>query len=123
MTATATTPTLPDTPVEVLAALRAEQDERRASEVRSMVLAAHWVALHHAADEGDPRACFESPKTLAGAGSPVIDEFCIPDLATMLGQTCDAVGSWLTDVIELRYRLPNLWAAILGGDVTPWRAR
>jgi hypothetical protein len=123
MTTTASTATLPDTPAQVLAALRAEQDDRRASEVRSMRLAAHWVALHPAADAGDPQACFQSPKTLAGEGSPVIDEFCIPDVATMLGLTCDAVGSYLTDVIELRYRLPHLWAGVLAGQVTPWRAR
>lgn len=122
-TRSSTNTTLPDTPAEVLAALRAEQDDRHASEVRSMRLAAHWVALHPAADTGDPQACFQSPKTLAGEGSPVIDEFCIPDVATMLGLTCDAVGSYLTDVTELRYRLPNLWAGVLSGDVTPWRAR
>ncbi len=123
MTSIASTSTLPDTPAQVLAALRAEQDDRRASEVRSMQLAAHWIALHPAADSSDPAACFQSPKTLAGEGSPVIDEFCIPDVATMLGLTCDAVGSYLTDVIELRYRLPNLWAGVLTGEVTPWRAR
>jgi hypothetical protein len=44
-------------------------------------------------------------------------------VATMLGLTCDAVGSYLTDVIELRYRLPHLWAGVLAGEVTPWRAR
>ncbi|UUZ57883.1 13E12 repeat family protein [Nocardioides sp. B-3] len=117
------TDTLPDTPAGVLAALRAEQDARQASEVRSMSLAAHWVALHPVLDPSCPDACFQSPKTLAGQGSPAIDEFTIPDIATMLGQTCDAVGSYLTDVIELRYRLPQLWAGILAGLVTPWRAR
>ena len=115
--------TLPDTPAEVLAALRAEQDHRHASEVRSMRLAAHWVALHPVLDPSCPDACFQSPKTLAGVGSPAIDEFTIPDIATMLGLTCDAVGSYLTDVIELRYRLPHLWAGVLAGEVTPWRAR
>ncbi len=123
MQTTSRTSTLPDSSAQVLAALRFEQDDRRASEVRSMRLAAHWVAMHPSLDVGDPQACFQSPKTLAGEGSPVIDEFCIPDVATMLGLTCDSVGSYLTDVIELRYRLPNLWAGILAGDVTPWRAR
>ena len=122
-TRTSTTTTLPDTPAGVLVALRAEQDERRDSEIRSMRLAAHWVALHPVLDPSCPDACLQSPKTLAGEGSPVIDEFCIPDAATMLGLTCDAVGSYLTDVIELRYRLPHLWAGILAGEVTPWRAR
>ena len=88
-----------------------------------MVLAAHWVALHPVADPSCPDACFQSPKMLAGEGSPPIDEFCIPEVATMLSMTCDSVGSYLTDVIELRYRLTNLWARLLGGDVTPWRAR
>ena len=88
-----------------------------------MQLAAHWVALHPAADSGDPAACFQSPKTLAGEGSPVIDEFCLPEVATRLGMTCDSVGSYLTDVIELRYRLPQLWAGIMRGGVSPWRAR
>ena len=88
-----------------------------------MRLAAHWVGLHPALDSSAPGACFQSPKTLAGEGSPVIDEFCIPDVATMLGMTCDSVGFWLTDVIELRYRLPQLWAGVLAGSVTPWRAR
>ena len=120
---TRTTTCLPESPVEVLAALRAEQDARRASEVRSMRLAAHWVALHPALDSSAPGACFQSPKTLAGEGSPVIDEFYIPDVAAMLGMTCDSVGSWLTDVVELHYRLPHLWAGVLTGSVTPWRAR
>ena len=123
MEATATTATLPDSSAEVLAALRSEQDARRASEVRSMELAAHWVALHPAVDSEDPAGCFQSPKTLAGEGSPAIDEFCIPDVATKLGMTCDSVGAYLTDVIEIRYRLPQLWAAVLMGDVNPWRAR
>src|SRR5687768_4757290 len=114
-TTRSSTDTLPDTPAEVLAALRAEQDQRHASEVRSMRLAAHWVALHPVLDPSCPDACFQSPKTLAGEGSPVIDEFTIPDMATMLGLTCDAVGSYLTDVIELRYRLPQLWAGVVAG--------
>jgi hypothetical protein len=122
-TTRSSTDTLPDTPAEVLVALRAEQDSRHASEVRSMELAAHWVALHPVLDPSCPDACFQSPKTLAGEGSPAIDEFTIPDIATMLGLTCDAVGSYLTDVIELRYRLPQLWAGVLAGLVTPWRAR
>ena len=99
---------LPDSPAGVLTALRSEQESRRASEVRSMQLAAHWVALHPVADASHPEACVQSPKTLAGEGSPAIDEFCIPEVATMLGMTCDSVGSYLTDVIELRYRLPHL---------------
>ena len=88
-----------------------------------MQLAAHWVALHPIADPLHPQACFQSPKALAGEGSPPIDEFCIPYVATKLGMTCDSVGSYLTDVIELRYRLPHLWARVLSGHVTPWRAR
>ena len=89
-----------------------------------MELAAHWVALHPAADPSRPGRRASSPRRPSPARGPrLIDEFCIPDVAAMLGMTCDAVGSYLTDVIELRYRLPQLWAGVLAGLVTPWRAR
>ncbi|EON25243.1 HNH endonuclease [Nocardioides sp. CF8] len=56
------TDTLPETPAQVLVALRAEQDQRHASEIRSMQLAAHWVALHPVLDASDPGAVLPVPE-------------------------------------------------------------
>ena len=41
----------------------------------------------------------------------------------MLGRTCDWAGRFLTDCVELAYRLPRLWAAVQQGLVAGWRAR
>ena len=87
-----------------------------------MRLAVHWADLH-LADPEFAEACFTSPKTFAGAGSPSMDEFCVPEFATMLGRTCDSAGRFLTDCVELAYRLPRLWAAVQQGLVAGWRAR
>ncbi|KRE99741.1 hypothetical protein ASG88_14165 [Nocardioides sp. Soil777] len=87
-----------------------------------MRLAVHWADLH-IADPEFAEACFTSPKTFAGEGSPSIDEFCVPEFATMLGRTNDSAGRFLTDCVEVAYRLPRLWGAVLSGLVAGWRAR
>ena len=117
-----TAPPLPDTPAELLRAVRASRDRAAAEDIELMRLAVHWADLH-LADPEFAEACFTSPKTFAGAGSPSIDEFCVPEFATMLGRTCDSAGRFLTDCVELAYRLPRLWAAVQQGLVAGWRAR
>ena len=87
-----------------------------------MQLAVHWADLH-LADPEFAEACFTSPKTFAGEGSPAIDEFCVPEFATMLGRTNDSAGRFLTECVEVAYRLPRLWGAVLSGLVAGWRAR
>ena len=41
----------------------------------------------------------------------------------MLGRTNDSAGRFLTDCVEVAYRLPRLWAAVQNGLVAGWRAR
>ncbi len=41
----------------------------------------------------------------------------------MLGRTNDSAGRFLTDCVEVAYRLPRLWAAVQAGLVAGWRAR
>ena len=50
-----------------------------------MRLAVRWADLHPRRNRELAKTCFTSPKTFAGAGSPSIDEFCVPEFATMLG--------------------------------------
>ncbi len=125
MTSIATrTRTLPDSPAELLREIRAEKQAADASDRRQMELAVAWADLHAVgptltAAEG----CFLSPKTFAGEGSPLIDEFCIPEFATMLGRTCDSAGRFLSECVELAHRLPRLWSAVSSGVVVGWRAR
>ncbi|WP_107765134.1 HNH endonuclease signature motif containing protein [Nocardioides terrigena] len=117
-----TAPALPDSPAELLRAVRDQKKAADKADVEMMRLAVHWADLH-IADPEFAEACFTSPKTFAGEGSPSIDEFCVPEFATMLGRTNDSAGRFLTDCVEVAYRLPRLWGAVLSGLVAGWRAR
>ncbi len=118
-----TAPALPDTPAALLRAVR-DLEERAAdrADIEMMRLGVHWADLH-LADPEFAEACFTSPKTFAGEGSPMIDEFCVPEFATMLGRTNDSAGRFLTECVEVAYRLPQLWGAVQAGLVAGWRAR
>ena len=50
-------------------------------------------------------------------------EFCRADLAAALGVSVVAAGKLIGDALDLRHRLPRLWAAVQTGDVTVWMAR
>ncbi len=113
---------LPDSPAELLRAVKESRDRAAVEDVEMMRLAVHWADLH-IADPEFAEACFTSPKTFAGEGSPSIDEFCVPEFATMLGRTNDSAGRFLTECVEVAYRLPRLWGAVLSGLVAGWRAR
>ncbi|WP_107772471.1 HNH endonuclease [Nocardioides sediminis] len=119
---TPTAPALPDTPAELLRAVRERKQAADRNDVEMMRLGVHWADLH-LADPEHAEACFTSPKTFAGEGSPSIDEFCVPEFATMLGRTCDSAGRFLTECVEVAYRLPQLWGAVQAGLVAGWRAR
>ena len=113
---------LPDMPAELLRAVREHKKAADRLDVEMMRLGVHWADLH-LADPEYAEACFTSPKTFAGEGSPSIDEFCVPEFATMLGRSNDSAGRFLTDCVEVAYRLPRLWGAVLSGLVAGWRAR
>ena len=119
---TPTAPALPDTPAELLRAVKAEKKAADETDLRLMRLGVHWADLH-LADPEHAEACFTSSKTFAGEGSPSIDEFCVPEFAAMLGRTNDSAGRFLTECVEVAYRLPQLWGAVQAGLVAGWRAR
>src|SRR5688500_9281686 len=121
MTST-TAPALPDTPARLLRAVRDLKKTTDRADIEMMRLAVHWADLH-LADPEFAEACFTSPKTFAGEGSPSIDEFCVPEFAAMLGRTNDSAGRFLTECVEVAYRLPQLWGAVQAGLVAGWRAR
>ncbi len=122
MAKTTAAPALPETPAALLRAVRDQKRAADRADVEMMRLGVHWADLH-LADPEFAEACFTSPKTFAGEGSPMIDEFCVPEFATMLGRTNDSAGRFLTECVEVAYRLPQLWGAVQAGLVAGWRAR
>ena len=60
---------------------------------------------------------------IAGEGAPLVAEFCIAEFALAIGRSTDAGRSVVADAVELKYRLPRVWARVQSGDLEPWRAR
>ena len=62
---------------------------------------------------GSAAALFaERPLPLAGAGTPLVAEFCVMELSAALGQSHEATLALLGDVLDLAHRLPRLWALV-----------
>ncbi|GGO72543.1 HNH endonuclease signature motif containing protein [Nocardioides deserti] len=124
------TPETPlDDPALVLAAARASQREADAAEVRVLQAAVEWCALHPAeslaesASWATMQGFGDQPVGLAGDGAPLVTEFAVVELAAALGKSLDAGRAYLSEALELRYRLPKVWAKVTGGDLPAWKAR
>jgi hypothetical protein len=111
----------------LLAALR----DRKAAEDRAaadqLVLAARWADLHppesiHSAATFTV-AGWEHEEPIAGLGCPLVAEFCVAELGTVLGISTTAAKRLIGNALELRHRLPRLWALVQAGQVPAWRAR
>ncbi|WP_165821148.1 DUF222 domain-containing protein [Nocardioides gansuensis] len=112
---------------ELLAVLADERAAEHAAAARQLELAAHWADLHPAESIHDA-ATFTLPgieheEAIAGEGCPLVAEFCIAELGTTLHISTTAAKKLLGHALELRHRLPRLWAAVHAGRVPAWRAR
>ena len=116
----------PDSPDLVLAALHSRHQVATQVEIDKLQLAVAWAVMHpvesidHGAATVDGT---EGELAIAGPGAPLVAEFCVADLALALGMSTDAGRTYLGDAIELRYRLPKLWAVVTTGRVPVWKAR
>jgi 5-methylcytosine-specific restriction endonuclease McrA len=111
----------------VLSAIRAQRvDEERAAAAQ-LVLAAKWADLHPPESIHDAAAftvpgC-EHEEPIAGEGAPLVAEFCLAELGTVLGVSTTAAKKLVGQSLELRHRLPRLWAQVQVGRVPAWKAR
>jgi hypothetical protein len=114
-----------DTPAGVLSALRESRAAARAAEVEVMVAAVAWADLHPVDSIGDAVMVPGTDRGLAigGEGVPLVAEFAVAELAAALGRSADSARLWLGTVLEIRHRLPRIWARLVGGGLEPWRAR
>ena len=105
--------------------------DRKAAEDRAaadlLVVAARWADLHppesiHSAATFTVPGC-EHEEPIAGEGAPLVAEFCLAELGTVLGVSTTAAKKLVGHALELRHRLPRLWAQVQAGRVPAWRAR
>ena len=101
------------------ASIRAQRvDEERAA-ADQLVLAAQWADLHPPESIHDAAAftvpgC-EHEEPIAGEGAPLVAEFCVAELGTVLGVSTTAAKKLVGHALELRHRLPRLWAQVQAG--------
>ncbi|MCW2738265.1 MAG: endonuclease, partial [Nocardioides sp.] len=114
-------------PVALLASIRARKaaEDRAAADV--LALAARWADLHPP-ESIDTAAAFSVPgfeheEPIAGIGCPAVAEFCVAELGSVLGITSVSSKRLIGHALELRHRLPRLWAQVVSGRVPAWRAR
>ncbi|MFF1817189.1 DUF222 domain-containing protein [Kribbella sp. NPDC058245] len=107
-----------------------------AAEQRALSNRADARVLEHAlvyADRFHPDACaaragrrsFEGRErgvVLGGEGCPEILEFAIGEFAVVLGVSPGVGRGIIGDALALRHRFPLIWAKVLSGEATPWKA-
>ncbi|MDO9458107.1 HNH endonuclease signature motif containing protein [Nocardioides sp.] len=94
-------------------------------EVNKLNAVLDWAAAHTA---GDTEAAElhdwndEPPLQLAGAGAPVVAEYAALDLALSIGRSSDSGLAYLGKALELRYRLPRIYARVVKLEIPVWLA-
>ena len=107
------------------AALVANHQALVEAEGRELVLAAAWADLHPA-EAVEPRPVLpgmERARRYGGDGTPEAGEFAAAELAVLTGRSLAAAATLVADALDIRHRLPGLWAALEAGSVRAWQAR
>jgi hypothetical protein len=114
---------------------------RRADRAAAEELAAvcHWADLHPAelfravdpqierqiesAARVRPELGVEGELRLAGQGALAVCEFAVAEVAAALGMSEPAARGYVGQALELRDRLPRLWAKVMDGELPAWKGR
>jgi Domain of unknown function (DUF222) len=94
------------------------------AEATRLQVALRWADLHAALD--DDGRCLPGAERLiplGGDGTPPVAEFAPAELGARWRMSHGAATALIGDALDLRHRLPRLWALVLAGAVRPWAAR
>src|SRR3954453_22736042 len=124
--ATASLDTAADTAAGVLAFARDRRAAADAAEADLLGAACAWAYLHPAEwvqDAALLRRRGDQPLAVAVSGAPLVAEFCVAEFAASVGLPTETGKAYLGEAVELRHRLPRIWARVGAGDLPAWRAR
>ena len=115
-------------PRAVLDDAEANVRQRRAAEVNGLKLVLEWCDLHSGDPQDQPGAVparkgGDRLVQLGGEGTPEVADLCLAELAIARSAHVLGVRNEAADALDLRHRLPNLYAALLALDIEPWVAR
>ena len=117
-----------DSVAAVLGLVRDRRAVADRAEAELLQAAVSWVAMHsvdsidRAATVWD-RSYGDTGITVAGPGAPLVAEFSVAEFAAAVGLSTEAGKGYLGEAVELRYRLPRVWARVTAGDLVAWKAR
>ncbi|WP_299932824.1 HNH endonuclease signature motif containing protein [uncultured Nocardioides sp.] len=113
---------------DLLSAIRERRAVENQAAADQLLLAAQWAdlhppeSIHDAASFSVPSAGHEHEEPIAGEGCPLVAEFCVAELGGVLGVSTVAAKKLIGQALELRHRLPRLWALVHAGRVPAWKA-
>lgn len=117
-------------PAGVLGRVEAARAAVVEAEFEELTLWVHWVGLHAPAEEAEARAAnkkrrpgWERFVESGAAGTPLVGEFAVAELAAVAGRSPLDGRRLVGDAVNLRYRHPCLWQALAGGRGRVWQAR
>ncbi len=119
-----------DLDADGLLALAEESEvQARAAERRKLRYVAHWCVLNPALDD-DPAVWSDAgppaggcDKRVGGEGTPAVRPFAAEQLGAALGISTYAATQLMSDVLDLRHRLPRTWARIEALEIPAFRGR
>ena len=114
-------------PAGVLAEAEGALTERRAAQVKDLQLVLQWADLHGGDPQREPGAVparFGGDKLieLGGDGTPRVQELCVHELAIARETHPLATRSTMADALDLRHRLPRVWAQVTALACESWVA-
>ena len=111
----------------VLDAVESWHAERTERDIAIFVAAAHFADLHHPDSQNShARSAFagmERGVRLGGSGTPLVLEFAAAELGPRIGRSPYSARSMIADALDVRHRLPRLWARVCSGQVPVGLAR
>ena len=118
-------------PAGVLARITDAERRDREVQLEKLRLAYQWCLQHPATastgtatwgDAGLP-GLGDCDASLGGDGSPGVAPFVAEELGAAMGVSTQAAMSLMADALDLRHRLPRLWALVADLAVAPWKTR
>ena len=93
-------------------------------ETMVLQLACAWADVHDI-DTASPdyQPVVERASQLGGDGTPEVSEYCAAEFGALQGVGSMAGRLIIGDALDLRHRLPDLWARVCAGGVRAWQAR
>lgn len=112
----------------LLAAEEAGVRERRQGEVDSILRLLNWCDRHSVDPQTQPGAVpakYGGDKlvSVGGEGTPQVSELCFEEFAIAGSAGVIATTNKAADALDLRHRLPNLFAAACALEIEPWVVR